>query len=107
VNLGAGRSAAPDFCVRVECARQRSAARRDEGIPFLLSVLRAGRPRERVLTPEESLDDLAWAQRRAAEALPTGAARSRSSGRRPPYSDRQAERRGSRRCSRRPQEKKR
>ncbi|HEV8114063.1 MAG TPA: hypothetical protein VGR31_14930 [Planctomycetota bacterium] len=107
VNLGAGRTPHPDFCVRVECARSALLLGRDEGIPFLLSVLRAGTTAGRVLTPEESLDDLAWAQRRAAEAL------SHRAGTEPKFrpeasvSDRQAEAARLEALLPRPQEKKR
>ncbi len=55
--------------MRVECARSALLLGRDEGIPFLLQVLRVGTVPGRTLTPDESLDDVAWAQLRAAEAL--------------------------------------
>jgi hypothetical protein len=67
--LANGRRAHPSTAVRVECARSALALGRDESIPFLLSVLRIGTHAGRIVGAEEDLDDLAWCQVRAAEAL--------------------------------------
>jgi hypothetical protein len=63
----------PSLCVRVECARSALAMGRDTPIPYLVSVLRTGTTAGPVASSEESDDDLAWAQVRAAEALATRA----------------------------------
>jgi hypothetical protein len=68
-SLGGGKRPHPDLCVRVECARSALRLGRDEGIPFLLQVLRAGTTAGRTLGAGERTEDLAWAQVRAAEAL--------------------------------------
>lgn len=67
--LVTGRRPHPSLSVRVECARSAITLGRDDPIPFLLSVLRVGTPAGNVVGAEENVDDLAWAQVRAAEAL--------------------------------------
>jgi len=68
-SLGAGRRPHPDPFVRVECARSALELGRDEGIPFLLQVLRAGTSAGRKLDPGELAEDVAFLQTRAAAAL--------------------------------------
>jgi hypothetical protein len=67
--LAAGKRPHPDLCARVECARSALALGRDNGIGFLLQVLRTATTAGKPLGPEDSATDLAFAQTRAAEAL--------------------------------------
>ena len=67
--LAMGRRPHPSLAVRVECARSAIVLGRDDPIPFLLSVLRIGTTAGRIVGSDESQDDVAWAQVRAAEAL--------------------------------------
>lgn len=67
--LAIGKRPHPSLAARVECARSAIALGRDDSIPYLLSVLRAGTTAGRVVGSDENEDDLAWAQVRAAEAL--------------------------------------
>jgi hypothetical protein len=67
--LAVGRRPHPDLGVRVECARSALQLGRDQVIPYLLQVLRVGTAAGRALPGAERVDDLAWAQVRASEAL--------------------------------------
>ena len=67
--LAIGRRQHPSLAVRVECARSTIALGRDDPIPYLLSVLRAGTTAGQVIGADAEEADFAWAQVRAAEAL--------------------------------------
>lgn len=68
--LAVGEHPHPSLDVRVECAASALAAGRDETIPFLLRVLRALTPAERLDPPDwPRTRTLAWAKSRASQAL--------------------------------------
>lgn len=67
--LGAGAKPHPDLDVRVECAASALVLGRTRTIPFLLRILREGTSTQAARVDWPRGGDLAFAQRRAAEAL--------------------------------------
>lgn len=68
-SLGAGKRPHHDLAVRVECACSSLLLGRDEPIPYLLQLLRIGTSQGRTLGPDDSPEEVAWVQARAAAAL--------------------------------------